>query len=124
MTILILSIFLWMANMTSIQTIDPVKWTAETEFDFGDIKAGKPVQHAFTFKNLSPEPIVIETVRTSCGCTGSTWTETPVLPDSTGIVTLEFDAKQSGEFRKYAKVYFANLRSAQKLWVSGFVVEQ
>lgn len=124
MTILILSIFLWMANINNVQTIDNVKWIGETEFDFGDLKPGTPVQHAFTFRNASQEPIIIETVRTSCGCTGSTWTQTPVLPDSTGVVTLEFDAKQNGEFRKYGKVYFANLRSAQKLWVSGFVVEQ
>lgn len=124
MTVFMLSICMWIANINALQPQEPVQWLQEMEFDFGDIKPGVPVQHAFTFKNVSQEPITIETVRTSCGCTGSTWTETPVSPDSTGLIKVEFDAKQTGEFRKYAKVYFVNWKGAHKLWISGLVVEQ
>lgn len=101
----------------------PIEWLTEKEFDFGDIAPQKPVQHAFRFKNKGTEPLVIETVRTSCGCTGSTWDETPILPDSIGTINIEFDAKESGYFRKYAKVYFEGISGAEKLWVEGFVLE-
>lgn len=119
-----LTIFLWMANFAPISADENVQWLTETEFDFGDIKMKEPVSYTFTFKNKSETPLVIETVRTSCGCTGSTWTETPISPDSIGSIVLEFDAKQAGAFNKSAKIYFEGKRSAEKIWVSGFVVEE
>jgi len=101
-----------------------VEWQEETEYEFGDIALGKPVRHTFTFKNISEEPIVIDNVRTSCGCTGSTWEQAPVLPDSTGTIVLEYDAALQGYFRKYARVFFSSQRKAEKLWVTGFVLAE
>ncbi|MBK7872640.1 MAG: DUF1573 domain-containing protein [Saprospiraceae bacterium] len=103
---------------------DIIEWQAETEYEFGDIALGEPVQHTFTFKNLSDEPIVIDNVRTSCGCTGSTWVQAPVMPDSTGTIVLEYDAALPGYFRKYARVFFNHQRKAEKLWVTGFVLAE
>ncbi len=119
----VVSIFLWMNHSTAAFAEKPIEWLAEMEYEFGDIPMSKPVTHAFRFKNIGKQPVVIETVRTSCGCTGSTWDETPILPDSIGTIQLEFDAKESGYFRKYAKVYFEGIHGAEKLWVTGFVVE-
>lgn len=124
MIAILISLSIWMANKPVFIENVPIQWLNEINFDFGDIAPQVPVQHTFSFKNTSSKPIVIETVRTSCGCTGSTWTETPILPDSTGAVVLEFDAKQSGEFSKYAKVFFEGYRGAQRLTVTGFVVEE
>lgn len=120
----LLSIFLWIGSLAVPVAEKPIEWLTETEYDFGDIPAQKPVTRTFRFKNKGDQPLVIETVRTSCGCTGSTWDETPILPDSTGMIQLEFDAKQGGYFRKYARVYFENINGAEKLWVTGFVVEE
>lgn len=123
MTALFLTFFLWMSSLEAPVANNAVQWLDETEFDFGDIAPQKPVEHTFRFKNTSDAPLIIETVRTSCGCTGSTWDETPILPDSIGMINLEYDAKQGGYFRKYARVYFQGVRGAAKLWVTGFVLE-
>jgi len=101
-----------------------VVWLDETEYEFGDIPHDEPVQHTFTFKNISGEPLRIDNVRTSCGCTGTTWSFEPVSADSTSTIVLEYDAKQPGYFRKYAKVFFNGQRRAEKLWVTGFVLEE
>lgn len=122
MTAFFLSICLWMVPTTASFIESPLEWLTETEHDFGDLIYQKPVAHTFRFKNKSSEPLVIETIRTTCGCTGSTWDETPILPDSIGNITIEYDAKKGGYFRKNAKVYFAGKRDAERLWVSGFVV--
>ncbi len=123
MLALIFSISFWMGNPAALPTaVSSIEWLTETEYDFGDLPPQKPVQHTFRFKNTGSEPLVIETVRTTCGCTGSTWEETPILPDAIGTITVEYDAKKSGYFRKYAKIYFVGKKGAEKLWVNGFVV--
>gem|GEM_PF-648145 len=122
MLLILFSLSFWLNNPVVTLAEPTIEWLTETEYDFGDVIFQKPVQHTFRFKNTGTEALVIENVRTSCGCTGSTWDETPILPDSTGRITVEFDAKQSGYFRKYARVFLEGKRSAEKLWVSGFVV--
>lgn len=122
---MILAVYLFIvANVFQPTTSSKVVWLDETEHEFGDVEMNKPIQHTFTFKNISDAPLTIDNVRTSCGCTGTTWSDVPVLPDSTSTIVLEYDAKQAGYFRKYARVYFNGQRKAEKLWVIGFVLEQ
>ena len=40
-------------------------------FDFGEIPSGESVQATFTLRNMGDEPLHIDDVRTSCGCTSS-----------------------------------------------------
>ena len=122
MLAILFSLSLWLGNSIALPKENVVEWLTEMEHDFGDIPYQKEVKHTFKFKNKSTEPLVIETIRTTCGCTGSTWDETPILPDSIGTITIEYDAKKGGYFRKNAKVFFAGKRDAERLWVSGFVV--
>lgn len=117
------AVFLIVTFSTFFQVEGPAKveWLVETEYDFGEIPQHESVRYTFTFKNISDQPITIDNVRTSCGCTGTTWSQTPVPADSVGSVVLEYDAALPGEFRKYARVFFKGQRKAEKLWVSGFV---
>ncbi|MEL6274103.1 MAG: DUF1573 domain-containing protein [Bacteroidota bacterium] len=102
---------------------EKVEWLSSTTHDFGDIIRNEPVVHEFKYRNLTAAPLIIDNVRTSCGCTTSEWQESPVAPDSIGILRVEYDARSSGFFRKYAKVYFQGQRKAHKLWLEGFVEE-
>ena len=109
---------------TFILGADPiVTWNNPTTHDFGDIDHKKPVQHEFSFTNISEEPFVIDNVRVACGCTSPDWPKEPILPDSTATITIEFDAEMKGYFYKWIKVYFSNQRKAEKLYIEGFVEE-
>jgi len=59
--------------------------------DFGDIQlsAGKQ-NYTFTFKNISQQPVIIQTVISSCGCTTPTWTKNPVKPGESGKLSVTF----------------------------------
>ncbi|MEM8525179.1 MAG: DUF1573 domain-containing protein [Bacteroidota bacterium] len=98
-----------------------IEWTDSTEHDFETIAQGIPKTHKFTFKNTHDEPIVIETIRTTCGCTVPEWSEEPVLPDSLGTIQLQYDAQKMGYFRKKIRVFFAHQRKAEHLFIEGFV---
>ncbi|MFK8102128.1 MAG: DUF1573 domain-containing protein [Saprospiraceae bacterium] len=98
-----------------------VEWNVPMEHDFGDIARRTPVVHDFSFKNVSGEDLIIDNVRTSCGCTAPDWDLAPIPADSIGHIRIEFDARDAGYFRKKIKVYFDGQRKAEKLYIEGFV---
>ena len=110
----IISFFLFYNDTT-------IEWINTTEYDFETIDQGTPRIHEFLFKNTHDEPIVIETIRTTCGCTVPDWSEEPVLPDSLGTIKLQYDAKKLGYFRKKIRVFFTHQRKPELLFIEGFV---
>jgi hypothetical protein len=65
---------------------------SETKHDFGNVKeANGHVSHVFAFKNTGNAPLVIQDVKTTCGCTSPEYTKEPVQPGKSGIVKATFD---------------------------------
>ncbi len=98
-----------------------VRWLTEQDHDFGEISAGKPVSFVFRFKNISADTLILQTVRTTCGCTAARYTEGPIAPDTEGEVIIEYDAAQGGSFRKKIRVFFDRQRKPEILWIGGEV---
>ncbi len=107
--------------LTSVPPAAPVRWPNGTEHDFGALPLGQTVFHSFPFENTASVPILLQTVRTECGCTVADWPQTPIAPGERGEVLIEFHADRSGYFRKKIKVYFDRQRRAEVLWISGVV---
>lgn len=110
-------------SFTPVNSGTVVRWTTETDHDFGEIPAGKPTRFVFTFQNLLDEPIVLQTVRTTCGCTAADWPEAPIEAGKSGGVQIEYDANKIGTFRKKITVFFDKQRKAETLWIRGEVLE-
>jgi Protein of unknown function (DUF1573) len=98
-----------------------VKWLQPTEYNFDTVRFGKTVGTVFVFENQGNKPLRLETVRTSCGCTAADWPERAIAPRDTGHVTIEYDADESGPFRKKISVFFDGQRKAEVLWIEGVV---
>lgn len=91
--------------------------------DFGDImlKSGKHT-HTFTFKNISTQPVLIQTVISSCGCTTPEWTKSPVLPGKTGTIKVTFLNDQGPyPFDKSLTVYITGEARPRVLRIKGVV---
>lgn len=65
----------------------------EQKFDFGKVKEGEKVRHAFKFKNVGEEPLMISDAIASCGCTVPSFSKEPVLPGQEGEIMVEFNSK-------------------------------
>lgn len=65
----------------------------ELVWDFGTITDGEVVEHSFKFKNAGNEPLVIASVKASCGCTVPDYSKEPVKPGKTGEIRVSFDSK-------------------------------
>ena len=71
----------------------PVAEWASVEHDFGTINEGEKVTYVYEFKNTGAVPLIIETVRPSCGCTAPNWSKEPIPVGGTGEVEVVFDSK-------------------------------
>lgn len=76
-----------------------------TEHDFGKLIEGVKVSFKYKFKNVGGSDLVIIQVKTSCGCTASSFSKDPIPPGGTGVIELTFDSShQPGKNFKNATV--------------------
>lgn len=94
--------------------------------DFGDISlnSGKHT-YTFTFKNTGKQPLVVQTVISSCGCTTPVWTRNPVKPGDSGKIEVTFLNDQGPyPFDKSLTVYVSGLNRPIILRIKGVVHEK
>jgi len=86
-------------NLQSSGAPAQANWVA-TAHDFGSISQGTPVSHTFEVENTGQQPLKIEHVKPSCGCTVADYTKEPIAPGEKGFVTATYNAKGLGMFTK------------------------
>lgn len=93
----------------------------ETKFDFGTIKEGDVVKHAFRFRNTGSNPLMISRTDVSCGCTTPTFSKEPIQPGGEGEIMVQFDSKnKKGHQEKNVLVHSNAQQEAMSI---GFVAE-
>lgn len=114
----------WVAVASILYPLFPpaVQWLDPLTHDFGSIPANVEVRHDFRFLNTGTEPVLIDNVRTDCGCTAPDWKDEPVLPGAVGVVTVYYDAHDKGYFLKPVKVFLRGRRKAVLLYIEGDVI--
>lgn len=90
------------ANQIPDDTVNVAKIEfTEKVYDYGTVKAGEKVEHTFKFKNVGVAPLIIETAKSTCGCTVPQFPKEPIAPGETGEIAVKFDSKnKSGRQRK------------------------
>lgn len=85
--------------MTTVQWLDSAK-------NLGKVKEGEKIEIAFRFKNTGSEPLVVNNVVVSCGCTVAGKPEQPVMPGEEGVIKATFDSNgRAGTNHKTMAVY-------------------
>jgi len=59
--------------------------------DFGDIMYGTLPTHFFKFTNTGDKPLILTTVKASCGCTSPFWTRDSIMPGDSGFIKVVFN---------------------------------
>lgn len=74
---------------------------------------------AFTLTNTGDNPLVIESIDTSCGCTSVEYEEEPGRPGENITLQVTYNAEKPGRFYKTITVFCNAEKSPIKLTVSG-----
>lgn len=94
-----------------------------SEHNFGNIKHNVPVKHRFIVKNSGNEPLIIENVQPSCGCTTPDWTKDPIMPGKEGFIDAQYNAAAVGPFNKTLTVISNTNPATTVLTIKGVVEE-
>lgn len=94
-------------------------------FDFGVVFQGEQVPHVFVFSNGGDEPLVIDRVRSSCGCTAALISEKNLPPGGSGEVQVSFDSTRfRGHVTKTVYLYSNDpVQPVMQLFIKGSVKE-
>ncbi len=90
--------------------------------DFGPIVEGVQATVTFTFKNTGNAPLVLNSVKASCGCTTPKWTKEPIAPGAEGVITAIYNSKgRPGNFTKTITVKHNGEGGTEFLTIRGVV---
>ncbi len=97
---------------------------AEPNFKFGAMQRGTTMSHEFEILNIGEAPLKLKGGATSCKCTLSEVSETPVPPGGSTKVKLQWSAKSdNGPFRQTATIATNDpLQSSLELSVDGSIM--
>lgn len=121
--LLILSFCVTLAKSYSQTQSPKIVFEKETH-DFGTIKEEDgSVSYDFIFTNTGSQPLIIQSVKASCGCTTPEWTKDPVLPGKKGFVRATYNpAGRPGPFNKSITVTSNAENSTVTLFIKGNVI--
>lgn len=89
----ILSLFavIMFAVSAMAQTGPKIEFKEET-IDYGTVTKGEDNGlRVFEFKNIGDAPLIINDVKSSCGCTVPTKPQEPIMPGKTGKIEVQYN---------------------------------
>jgi len=101
----------------------PVIEFKQLEIDYGKIDKDANGIRVFEFTNTGNAPLIINRVKSSCGCTVPSKPTEPIMPGKTGKITVKYNTHRPGPFRKTVTVYSNATNNVVILKIKGKVVD-
>ncbi len=94
----------------------------KTVHDYGTITQGSDGNCEFKFTNKGKGPLILNNVKTSCGCTVPEWPNAPIPPGKTGIIKVKYDTNRLGAFSKTVTVNSNAKNSLVTITIKGNII--
>ena len=92
----------------------------ETSYNFGKIQQGRPVTHNFEIVNTGKEPLMLDNVQASCGCTTPEWSKEAIQPGASTTIKVGYNAAAEGDFNKTITIHYNSVQ-VKTMNISGSV---
>ena len=80
------------------------KFDKET-INYGKIEKDSNGERIFIFTNVGDEPLIIQRIQSSCGCTVPKKPEKPIMPGEKGEIKVSYATNRVGGFSKSITIY-------------------
>ncbi len=77
----------------------------ETTIDYGEIEKGADGVRVFKLTNTGDAPLVIEDIKSTCGCTIPKKPAGPIMPGASDSIEVIYDTNRVGPIRRAISVY-------------------
>ncbi|RIA08825.1 uncharacterized protein DUF1573 [Flavobacteriaceae bacterium MAR_2010_72] len=91
--------------------------------DYGTIEKGSDGVRVFEFTNTGNAPLIISSVKSTCGCTVPKKPEAPIMPGETGQIEVKYDTNRVNPIRKTITVISNADTPTVALKIKGLVVD-
>ena len=103
-------------------TINSQEFKFEQEtIDYGKIIKGSEGERTFVFTNIGDAPLMIQSIKSSCGCTVPKKPENPIMPGEKGEIKVSYDTKRIGGFSKQITILSNAITARKIVKIKGFV---
>ncbi|MBK8805877.1 MAG: DUF1573 domain-containing protein [Bacteroidales bacterium] len=92
--------------------------------DYGKVEFGADGSCEFKFKNTGTDPLVLNNVQSTCGCTVPEWPRNPIAPGQSASIKVVYNTKRSGVFTKGITVMSNAKTATVRLTIKGEVAAQ
>lgn len=96
------------------------KFEQET-IDYGKIIKGSEGERTFVFTNVGDAPLIIQSIKSSCGCTVPKKPENPIMSGEKGEIKVSYDTKRIGGFSKQITILSNAITARKIVKIKGFV---
>ena len=108
-TILLISLVFIFAGFSIAQDGTSDAKYAKIKFEkkvhnYGKIYKNGDGNCSFEFKNVGDAPLVLTSVRSSCGCTVPKWPRKPIMPGKKADIKVTYDTRRRGVINKQITV--------------------
>ena len=118
--VVLMTSFVFAGAQTTPVTQQEVLKLKETEYNFGMIPQGKPVYYTFEITNITQQPLKLDDVHASCGCTTPEWSREPIAAGATAQIKVGYNAAGEGHFEKFITITY-NTNQNKQLKITGTV---
>ncbi|MBO6879026.1 MULTISPECIES: DUF1573 domain-containing protein [Winogradskyella] len=115
-------------GLISLGSFAQEKKVAKIEFktdviDYGTIEKGADGVRTFEFTNTGNAPLIISSVKSTCGCTVPKKPKGPIMPGETGEIEVKYDTNRVNPIRKTITVISNAETPTVALKIKGLVVD-
>jgi len=100
-----------------------LEFQSET-IDYGSVNMNTDGNRYFSFKNIGTAPIIITSVKGSCGCTVATKPNKPIMPNETAVIGVKYDTKRVGPFSKTITILSNASEKSKVLRIKGNILKK
>lgn len=91
--------------------------------DYGKIEHNSNGVRVFKFKNIGKSPLVINSIKSTCGCTVPKKPEDPIMPGETGEIEVKYATNRVGGFSKMITINSNVPGTPKRLRIKGIVMK-
>ena len=92
--------------------------------DYGDILKNSDGNRVFKFKNVGKSPLIISSIKSSCGCTVPSKPDKPIMPGETAEIKVKYATNRVGPFSKTITINSNAFEPKKVLSVKGRVLDK
>lgn len=118
-----------LAQEVKTETVAPNPNAAEITFDklvhdYGTLYVQGDGNCEFVFTNTGKEPLILSSVKSSCGCTVPSYPREPILPGKKESIKVKYDTGRLGPINKSITVMSNAKTSPVVLKITGNIIQK